>query len=201
MKSIDSYNVCFIGRTGNGKTSLINALFGTAFPTDAYVPSTKEMYTVTKFASDLPDCKEAVTAYDTPGIGEFSSNDRYFRFYEHIAAVADCVVLVVTFDRTDAPAQRLLLSLRDILAARPRRYVVALNHIDSRVVTDVNNEYAPWDDTTDSPSAQCLDNINQRIDIIRQRFEGKFPGEFSVVPVCALRAFGIDSLFNEITKR
>lgn len=198
MKTIDSYNVAFLGRTGNGKTSLINALFGTVFPTDAHLSSTKEMYTVTKMMASLPGGKEAVTAIDTPGIGEFSSNDHYNRFYEHAASVADCVVLVLTFDRTDAPAQRLLLSLGDILRERERRYIVALNHIDSRIVTDADNSYIPWDDEKNEPSARCLENIAERSKIITKRFSGKIPGPFAIVPVCALRGFGIQNLYNAI---
>lgn len=201
MKKIDSYNVAFLGRTGNGKTSLINALFGTAFPTDAHVCSTKEMYTVTRFASSLPSGKEALTAIDTPGIGEFASNDRYYRFYEHAASAADCVVLVLTFDRTDAPSQRLLLGLKEILAVRQRRYVVALNHIDTRIVTDAANTYSPWDDAANTPTPACCDNIRRRSDIIAERYKGKFPDNFTIVPVCAIRNFGIDNLYNAIIEK
>lgn len=73
MKRIKSYNICFLGRTGNGKTSLINALFGTTFSTNAYVSSTKEMYSVTVL-DGVNEEYEAYTAIDTPGIGEFSNN-------------------------------------------------------------------------------------------------------------------------------
>lgn len=197
MKTIKSHNICFLGRTGNGKTSLINALFGTAFPTNAHVSSTKEMYTATimeKAASEV----EAYTAIDTPGIGEFSNNEKYFRYYEHAASIADCVVLVMTLDRTDAPAQRLVLSLKDILCQRKRKYVIALNHIDSRVVTDNENTYEPWNDEKNSPTEQCLKNIKERTDILKLKFEGKFPDKFEIIPVCALRRYGIENLKQTI---
>ena len=48
MATINSYNVCFLGRTGNGKSSLINEIWGTHFPTDPLLSCTKEMQTVTK---------------------------------------------------------------------------------------------------------------------------------------------------------
>ena len=32
MATINSYNICFLGRTGNGKSSLINEIWGTHFP-------------------------------------------------------------------------------------------------------------------------------------------------------------------------
>lgn len=200
MKRIKSHNICFLGRTGNGKTSLINALFGTTFSTDAHVSSTKEMYTATLMAN-TEDEVEAYTAIDTPGIGEFSNNDKYFRYYEHAASIADCVVLVMTLDRTDAPAQRLVLSLKEILSQRGRKYVIALNHIDSRVVTDNANTYEPWDNESNLPTEQCLNNIKERIDILKLRFKGKFPDEFEIVPVCALRKYGIEHFKKIITSK
>lgn len=200
MKRIKSHNVCFLGRTGNGKTSLINALFGTTFPTDAHVSSTKEMYTAT-LMTDKGDEIEAYTAIDTPGIGEFSNNDKYYRYYEHAASIADCVVLVMTFDRTDAPAQRLILSLKDILSQQKRKYVIAINHIDSRVVTDTDNTYNPWDIENNVPTEQCLKNVEERIEILNQKFSGKFPENFEIVPVCALRKYGIENLKQVITSK
>lgn len=200
MKKLKSHNVCFLGRTGNGKTSLINALFGTTFPTDAHVSSTKEMYTATLMANN-GDVVEAYTAIDTPGIGEFSNNDKYYRYYEHAASIADCVVLVMTFDRTDAPAQRLILSLKDILSQQKRKYVIAINHIDSRVVTDTNNTYNPWNLENDVPSEQCLKNIEERTEILKQKFVGKFPEDFEIIPVCALRKYGIENLKQVITTK
>lgn len=201
MKELHDYRICFLGRTGNGKTSLINALFGTTFMTDAHVSSTKEMYTATIMSDKGKSDVEAYTAIDTPGIGEFSNNDKYYRYYEHAASMANCVVLVLTFDRTDAPAQRLMLSLKNILSQRKRKYVIALNHIDSRIVTDAENAYEPWDEINNTPSEQCLKNIREREGIIRKRFEEKIPDYFEIVPVCALRKYGIDKLKQIITTK
>lgn len=200
MKKIKSYNICFLGTTGYGKTSLINALFGTTFPTDAHVSSTKEMYTATIMNKNDAE-SEAYTAIDTPGIGEFSNNEKYYRYYEHAASIADCVVLVMTLDRNDAPAQRLMLSLKDILSQQKRKYVIAINHIDSRVVTDTDNTYNPWDTENNVPTEQCLKNIEERIQNLRPKFTGKFPEDFEIVPVCALRNYGIENLKQIITTK
>lgn len=200
MKRIKSHKICFLGRTGNGKTTLINALFGSSFFSNPHSCSTKEMYTVTVMGDKNSDF-EAQTAVDTPGIGEFSNNNRYYRFYEHAASVADCVVLVMTFDRTDAPSQRLILSLKEILKQRDRKYIIALNHIDSRIITDTNNDYEPWDDEKNIPSDKCLENIQERINILKEKFEGKFPDNFEIVPVCAVRNYGIENLRKIITTK
>lgn len=192
---LKTYNICFIGRTGNGKTSLINALFGTHFPTDAIIACTKEMYTVTTIDVH-PDNYEASSVSDTPGIGEFSTNDRYHRYYEDAVSKADCIVLVTTMDRTDAPAQRLLLNLKPLVEGRDVKFVIALNHIDSRIVAD-SDEYTPWNETDNIPTEQCLNKIKERATIVQEKFSNKFL-PFKVVPVCAKRNYNIKILKEEI---
>lgn len=199
MKTIDSYKVCLLGRTGNGKSSLINALWGTNFPTDPLVSCTKEMYSVTVLET-TPGGREGVTVYDTPGIGEFSSDSKYERFYQHAVSIADCIVLVTTFDRTDAPAQRMLNRLKQFVNnEKDVKFVVALNHIDSKIVMDCDGAYEPWDEQRHEPSPQCRENIDERISIIHQKFDGKFL-PFDVVPVCALRRYGVTELKEAILK-
>ena len=199
MATINSYNVCFLGRTGNGKSSLINEIWGTHFPTDPLLSCTKEMQTVTKMEDVVPGY-EAVSIYDTPGIGEFSSSSRYEKYYEHAVTSADCIVLVTTLDRTDAPAQRLLLRMKEFVNANNNvKFIIALNHIDSRIVADKDNTYEPWDIENNAPSAKCMENIETRIKLIHERYDNKFL-PFEVVPVCALRKYGIEALKNAIIK-
>lgn len=200
MATINSYNICFLGRTGNGKSSLINELWGTHFPTDPLLSCTKEMQTVTKMEDSVPNF-EAVTIYDTPGIGEFSSSSKYERYYEHAVSCADCIVLVTTFDRTDAPAQRLLMRIKQFVKQDKNvRFIIALNHIDSRIVADRDNTYEPWDTVNNVPSAKCFENITTRINLIHERYDGRFL-PFNVVPVCALRKYGIDQLKTVLIKQ
>ena len=199
MATINSYNVCFLGRTGNGKSSLINELWGTHFPTDPLVSCTKVMQTVTQMEDVMPGY-DAVSIFDTPGIGEFSSTSRYEKYYEHAVTSADCIVLVTTFDRTDAPAQRLLLRMKEFVSANKNvKFIIALNHIDSRIVTDKDNTYEPWDEENDVPSEKCMENIETRIKLIHERYDNKFL-PFEVVHVCALRKYGIEALKNAIIK-
>ena len=141
---------------------------------------------------------EAVTIYDTPGIGEFSSDSKYEKYYRHAIGLADCVVLVSTFDRTDAPVQRLLMRMRKYLnPSKDVRFVIALNHIDSKIITDVGLNYDPWDIEKNIPSSQCLSNIEERISILHQKLDDKFL-PFSVVPVCAIKNYGITELKKTI---
>jgi len=200
MELINSYNVCFLGRTGNGKSSLLNGLWGTSFSTDPLVSCTKELYSVTVMEStDMGH--EAVTVYDTPGIGEFSSDSKYEKYYRHAVGLADCVVLVSTFDRTDAPVQRLLMRMKSYLDDKKNvRFIVALNHIDSRIITDSDGKYEPWDEKLNVPTEQCKKNIEERIAILHEKLDGKFL-PFNVVPVCAIRNYGLKELKETILKK
>ena len=115
-------------------------------------------------------------------------------------SVADCIVLVTTFDRTDAPAQRLLLRMKEFVNANKNvKFIIALNHIDSRIVTDKDNTYEPWDAENNAPSAKCMENIETRIKLIHERYDNKFL-PFEVIPVCALRKYGIETLKDAIIK-
>lgn len=196
MATLDTYNICFLGRTGNGKSSLINAITGSTFPTDPTKPCTKDMYSVTI----LDDGNDAYTIYDTPGIGEFETNDPYFKFYEHAVSIADCIVLVTTFDRTDAPAMRLLMSLKEFIKDRTAtKFVIAFNHIDSKIVAQ-SKDYQPWDSDNNKPSLECEKKIQIRIKDITDNFKDLFL-PFTVVPVCALRKFGIKEIKSIILNK
>lgn len=200
------YTVCFLGQTGFGKSSLINELFGTRFSTDPLVACTKELYAATVLdgekdqtaqtdQKDQTDRKgRLVTVYDTPGIGEFSDNSRYFRYYQYAVGQSDCVVLVVTLDRTDSTSQELLEDLKPCVEGRRVRFVIALNRIDSSGVGEAEaGSYRPWDAQADAPSLQARAKIAKRLATIHDNFDDEFL-PFEIVPVCALRHYGLDAL-------
>lgn len=189
------YNICFLGNTGYGKSSLINSLFGTAFSTDPIFSCTKELYSVT-ILNDTVSQYDAITIYDTPGIGEFSSNEPYQRFYDYAVSIADCVVLVVTLARTDSASQKLLLSLRSFLKSEDVKFVIALNHIDSGEIAD-DPDYVSWDKETNSPTMECLSCVDERVHEIERKFSNKFL-PFVVVPVCAVANYGTEKLKKAI---
>ncbi len=194
MNTLKTYNVCFLGKTGYGKTSLTNAMFGTHFPTDPFYSCTHELYSVS-LMDYHPKGSECLTAYDTPGIGEFPDDDIYYRYYEHAVSIADCIVLVLTFEKTDAPEQELLLKLKPFIDShRDVKLIVALNHIDSDVVA-MNKDYVSWDEENNSPSKDCQALITERMQIIHKKYDDIFPIS-AIVPVCAVREYGIEDLRN-----
>ena len=196
MRLLNSYNICFIGKTGYGKSSLINALFGTHFSTDPFHSCTKELYSVS-ILDRAPKGYDCVTVYDTPGIGDFPDNDVYQAYYDHAVSIADVIVLVVTFAKTDAPEQELLQDIKQHVSNDKKvKFIIALNHIDSTIVA-MDPNYIPWDEDKNEPTLDCNAIINERKEIIHQKFDDIFM-KSEVVPVCALREYGIEELRNQI---
>lgn len=196
-----THNICFIGQTGFGKSSLINELFGTHFRTDPLVSCTKELYSVSVLESNS-EVHRLVTIYDTPGIGEFSNNSVYQEFYNYAISLADHIVLVVTLDRTDSTSQDLLESVRPYIKNKGVKFTIALNRIDSNGVAEKNSSYVAWDDDNNRPTSKCEEHIKTRIQTIKRNYieEIDFLPIVEIVPVCAIRKYGIAKLKQRILK-
>lgn len=203
MKKLNTYNVCFLGTTGFGKSTLINALFHTKFDTDPVSACTKELYSVTMIG-DFPKGKNALTIYDTPGIGEFSINTPYQKYYEHVINIADCVVLVLTFDRIDSPSLKLLNCLQPFLDKRRKtKFIIALNKIDSKATGEKVD--VAWDRENNKPSEKWMDYIDIKINDIKSVYrQGRIDYciddflPYEIIPVCAKRNYGLEKLKNKI---
>lgn len=192
------HNICFLGQTGYGKSSLINALFGTQFKTDPLVSCTKELYSVSKIVK-IENEMTMLTVYDTPGIGEFSSNSVYQEFYNYAVERADHIVLVLTLDRTDSTSQDLLESVLPYMKNENVKFTIALNKIDSGAVGEKN--YNAWDHERNCPSDLCKEFIDERFVTINKNYSEELNFlPFEIVPVCAMYHYGIENLKERILK-
>ena len=202
MEKIAPYNICFIGQTGFGKSSLINALFNTSLRTDPMVSCTKELYSVTLLMR-IDGKERLISVFDTPGIGEFSSNSRYQLYYELAISQSDHIVLVVTLDRTDATSQDLLESVKPFLKNKKVKFTIALNRIDSTGIAN-NINYVAWDIYNNTPSEICQKKIEERKKTILENFGNINSGldflPFEIIPVCAIRNYGLETLKSRLLK-
>ncbi len=103
---IKALNVIFIGQTGYGKSSLLNALLGALiFETSDYEACTKVLQLADYFLH-LKNSEDK-TAYilsfvDLPGIGESDKADnQYLQWYQSYIAEAAVVVYLLRADKRD----------------------------------------------------------------------------------------------------
>lgn len=193
--------IVFFGKTGVGKSSTLNRLFGLNFKTDNSVACTKRPQIVDLARAEHPDLPhERVRVVDLPGIGETVRADRYYvRFYEEWVAQADSLVWVTQADtRAYTRDEIFLLKLAPIFKPQ-MRLTVALNRVDNFAAEE---GAAPFDTVRREPSAHQLRLLPEKIRDVRGVFKGAMGGaherKIVVVTYTAFYGWGLPTLKQKI---
>jgi small GTP-binding protein len=182
--------VGILGKTGVGKSSLCNALFGRD---TARVDDVKGC-TINPQEVFLPYAGEkGIKLIDCPGIGENDFLDQeYTMLYKSLVPQFDLVLWVVKADdRALADEER---AYKNII--RPNMkidlpFIVAINQVDKM------EPYKEWDSARSAPSSNQSKNIDEKVKIVQKLFNlvsGK------VFPVSATEKYGLSKLVDEIVK-
>ena len=122
-------NVLFLGKTGHGKSSLLNRLTGSdCFPSSDVEACTRDAASA---EYDWPGQDGAhLSLVDMPGLGEsIARDDEYRRLYREHCRCAGAVVWVLAADRRDHAVD--LDALEELFGiARPPHLLFALNMVD-----------------------------------------------------------------------
>jgi small GTP-binding protein len=161
-------HIAVIGKTGAGKTSTINALFGTDWKISHVRAATKQEQ-VFIYEGERGRLKIS----DLPGFAEdIDTEDLYRRMYTQVLNECDVALLILKADSRDMlEVQRFL---RDVVSK-------SLNNLSKRMVIGLNQvdivQPGRWLDKPNIPSSEQAANIET---IIKERIK-------SIKKVCAIK--------------
>lgn len=174
----------FIGKTGYGKSSTVNAFFG------AEIMQTSDVKSCTRDAQSM-EFKIRDGNYfsfaDLPGIGESKKrDDEYIPLYANMAKKSDVIIYLLRADTRDFSIDKTVHDTLFSSAHDRKKIIYALNFCDK--IEPINREL-PF-----SPSKEQSLNIREKVNSISNLFCSKN----SVIPYSASSGWNLDSLTDEI---
>ena len=184
--------ICVIGLSGAGKSSTINAMFGTNKRVSATTRGTHRFRTDTfEIVSQRMEgaaIKCALRVLDAPGLGEdVSLDENYLGRYRHHLKDKRCdIVLWIATARNRALAldQQYLTRLADVLP----HVVIGLNQVD--LVEPLN-----WNAGINMPSREQEQAIKEIAEDRHAKLSKCLRGECKTVAYSALKYYNLQSLF------
>ena len=200
----DKLTVLFFGKTGVGKSSTLNALFGLNWATDNAVACTKKPQFADLDAPYPGFSYQEVRVVDLPGIGESPTADKkYTAYYKKWIPQADSLVWITQADTRAYKRDEIFLKKLKPLFKSSLLLIIALNKIDSLGVYDGEK---PFDIEEGEPSEDQLRLIPEKIDDVYGIFKGAVDGKVAfeknqIVPYTSVYGWGLESLKRKILTR
>ncbi len=177
------------GKTGAGKSSLCNAVFG------------KDVCEI----SDIAGCTrkpqevilelggKGIKLLDVPGVGESNERDKeYADLYRSLLPNLDLVLWVIKGDdRAFSSDETFYKNLVKPYVEKGRPFVVVLNQIDKI------EPFREWDETVNQPGAKQAANIEQKRKNVAEIFGLPLS---CVIPVSANERYGLVNLVDRIVE-
>lgn len=201
----DELTVLFFGKTGVGKSSTLNTLFGLNWATDHAVACTKEpqfSYLDSSYYKSFP--YKRVRVVDIPGIGESLADDeKYTPYYEEWIPQTDSLVWVTQADTRAYKRDEIFLNKLMPLFHSSLFLIVALNKIDC---LGVDEGQKPFNIELKKPSEDQMRQIPEKIDDIYRIFQGSINGKVifdktQIIPYSSIYSWGLESLKSKILTR
>lgn len=201
----DKLTVLFFGKTGVGKSSTLNALFGLNWATDNAVACTKKPQFADLDASEYPGFPyQEVRVVDLPGIGESPTADKeYMAYYKKWIPQADSLVWVTQADTRAYKRDEIFLKKLKPLFKPSLFLIIALNKIDYLGVYEGEK---PFDIEVGEPSEDQVRLIPEKIDDVYGIFKDAVDGEITfdknqIVPYTSVYGWGLENLKRKVLTR
>jgi len=185
----------FIGETGVGKSSTLNALFNAGLGVSHTEACTQEVRGIEISFDEVEGANGALIAYDMPGLGESQLKQReHIELYERVLKDVDVALWILDAqNRAIASVQRYLET--ELKAIDPRlldRMVIALNKIEL-----VYPGESAWHPLANLPSEEQEENINGRIKDVKRRIREVLPRwKGKVIGYSAHKRYNLPHLFD-----
>lgn len=177
-----------LGKTGVGKSSLCNALFG------------KDVAPV----SDIESCTRKpqeisvrlgsgnITLVDLPGIGESRERDKEYKdlYSKHLPEFDLVLWVLKADDKAFSSDEEFYHNIVKPHLEQGKPFIIVLNQVDKV------EPFREWDITNRVPGHQQQKNIDAKSKVVAERFGIDITG---VIPVCANENYNLITLVETIT--
>ena len=194
-------NILFMGRAGVGKSSTINAFFGTEYAkTDSIKPCTDEIYTY-----DFKNLK----IYDSPGLGESKEKDEktkkeIFNLLQKKngkgEGLIDLIFFVFDANARDYSESYILINeFLSKLVDNPKRIILALNKID------LVEGGAFYNTKENQPDPKLHDFMNEKIQFMKKNLKEDYDIIYYSAGInnnyIQLKPYNIISIYQQINDK
>lgn len=149
--------IALIGTSGVGKTTTINALFGTNLPISHFKACTQESEEIT-----IPTKNGDIIFHDMPGLGEdIDTDEKHKKTYAEILPKCDVVMWVLVANGAGRAMTFDQIMLRDVVRPHVNKLVIGINQVDLME--------GKWIDAANIPSEKQMSNIEQRLIDVQEK--------------------------------
>jgi len=188
--------IAFIGFTGVGKTSTLNALFNAGLETSDTIPCTQQEREIHgDYYSSYMGSKGNIHVWDMPGMGEdIEADKKHLETYQKVLPKVDVAVWTIQAnDRAMTPMQDTINKLIDTIGDTfTDKLMFAINKADT-----IGSGETDWNIELNIPSREQKTKINQFEEYVRSKILQILPRwQGDIVTYSATRRYRLDKLLK-----